>query len=226
MRRGMMLLPFLILASCNNSNDSVESLQRRGIEHVNDGRLEEAIGLFSAILARNPTNVDALCARGATYGELGKYDEALGDLGAALPNPVALQNRAFVYSKMQRYEDAIADSMQLLSTDAESAVAYAIMASCYSALSDFERAATNYKRVSEIEPENAMAFMNYGGMLVELEQYEEADRAFTQAILLKRNDYAGWALRYNARRLAGVIEGAEDDRRMARKLNPKWNPGE
>jgi tetratricopeptide (TPR) repeat protein len=220
--KGMLLLPLLLLASCNNSNDSLESLQRRGTDYANDGRLEEAIEVFSTILNRDPTNAPALCARGAIFGELGKYDEALRDLAAAIPNPVAFQNRAVVYSKMQRYEDAIADSMRLLSTQPESAGAYALMASCYAALSDFERAATNYKKVSEMEPENAMAFINYGGTLLKLEQYEKANQVLSQAIRLAPEDYSGWALRYKARGLAGDLEGAEDDRRMARKLNPKW----
>ncbi len=39
--------------------------------------------------------------------------------------------------------------------------------------------------VSELEPNNAMALMNYGGMLVELKEYEKADEVFTKAIHLK-----------------------------------------
>jgi tetratricopeptide (TPR) repeat protein len=216
----------ILLAACNSSDDSIESLQWRGIEHANQGRSKEAIVVFTTILKRDPKNVVALCARGATYGELGMNDKALGDLSAAIPNPAALKNRAVLYKKMQRYEDAIQDSTQLLSIEPRSAPTYALIASCYSALKDFERAATNYKMVSELEPKNAMAFMNYGGMLVELKQYKPAEQAFTQAVLLTPEDYAGWALRYNARWLSGDSEGAESDRRMARKLNPQWGSGD
>lgn len=229
MPRGVIFLPLLFLAACSNSKNTVESLKNRGLDHVNNGRLQEGIETFSTILKQDPTNVFALCARGGTYGALGKYDEALRDLNAAIPNPVALKNRAVVYHKMRRYEDSLADSKQLLLTkpsSAEQAGVYQLMAKCYSALNDFENAAANYKMVSELEPKNAMALLNYGGMLVELKQYAKADLVFTQAVLLKPDDYSGWALRFNERWLAGDIEGAESDRRMARKLNPQWGSDE
>jgi tetratricopeptide (TPR) repeat protein len=211
-----MLLSLLFLAACSNSSDSLESLKNRGLDHVNNGR-------------QDPKNIFALCARGGTYGGLGKYDEALCDLNAAIPHPVALKNRAAVYHKMRRYEDSLADLKQLLITEpasAESAEVHQLMAKCYSALKDFENAATNYKMVSELEPKNAMARMNYAGMLIELKQYEQADKVISQAIMLKPEDYAGWALRSYARRLAGDTEGEESDRQMAHKLNPEWGSDE
>lgn len=222
-------MPLLFLLACNNSNNSLEYLKNRGLDQVNNGRLQEGIETFSIILKQDPTNVFALCARGGTYGALGKYDEALRDLNAAIPDPVALNNRAVVYHKMRRYEDSLADLKQLLVTkpsSAEQAGVHQLMAKCYSALNDYENAAAKYKIVSELEPKNAIALQNYGGMLVELKQYAKADQVFTQAVLLKPDDYSGWALRFNERCLAGDIEGAESDRRMARKLNPQWGSDE
>ncbi len=64
MRRGIMLLPLLFLAACSTSSDSLESLKNRGLDHVNNGRLEEGIETFSIILKQDPTNIFA-CVLGA-----------------------------------------------------------------------------------------------------------------------------------------------------------------
>lgn len=225
MQRGWLLLLIMVVASCRRSEDSTPALLSRGQEYANTGRTAEAIDSFSRVLRQDPSNTIALRSRGALYGDLGKYEEAFADLQLAIPDPVALYNRAYIYHVMKRHEEAIADSQRLLTLDPKTelaAQAHGIIAASYSSLSDFTNAAVHYRRVSELEPENAMAYINFGGMLVELGQYQEADKAFSKAILLKPKDYTGWALRFNARRLGGDLRGAEADRQMAQTLNPEW----
>lgn len=64
-------------------SESYEQQFTRARELATNGRREEAIALYTAMLAQSPTNTDVLLARGRTFAWMERWPEAEADLVAA-----------------------------------------------------------------------------------------------------------------------------------------------
>lgn len=193
---------------------------------VNDGQVQAGLNVYSSILAEDSRNPDALLGRADAYRELGLYELALTDLGHISDRETAGFARAIVYVDALRHSDAIEELQQLIEEDCATASVHALMASCYSHLGNMESSLHHYKRTAKLEPLKAIHLMNAGGCLVELERFPEAIETLSKAIELAPDDYRGWALRCNARRLHGDMAGSESDAMEAQSINPNWGLAE
>lgn len=100
------------------SQEQSERLYTQGIIPFQEGRYEEALGLFQqAAVDEEPYHL-AIYYLGVTYGKLGRYAEAVAPLEKALalmdtspePRPglaFALQDLAVVYYHLGRYEESL-----------------------------------------------------------------------------------------------------------------------
>lgn len=69
-------------APASPAGESYEQQFARARELATSGRREEAIALYTAMLAQSPGNSDVLLARGRTYAWMDRWAEAEADLGA------------------------------------------------------------------------------------------------------------------------------------------------
>ena len=198
--------------------------------------LDEAIWLFTQVLAVQPRSVDSYNSRGLAYlerGRPGDADLAIADLSRAaaimpqLASP--LFNRAVAYLDRGQpgdLERALDDLERAIVAGPESAGAFVNRAAVYlerSESGDLERAFNDLERAIKIDPELATAWVNRGNIY--LQRGEEGDTIlavadFTQAIELSPDSAAAY---YNRGLLYSDLEDwpqSTSDLRMAQELDP------
>lgn len=205
-----------------------------------DGKLsdlDEAIWLFSKVLAVYPSSADVYNSRGLAYlarDRQGDTDRALADLTQAMaisPQTVApFINRAVAYMERGRQGDlqrALADLDRAVSLDPESAGALVNRAAVYlrmGAPGGLDRAFDDLEQAIAIQPNLATAYVNRGNAYLERGQDGDLEKAleeFTRAIELDPSSpmaYFNRGLVYSA--LEDLDESTADLRR-AQELSPR-----
>ncbi|MEA2625824.1 MAG: hypothetical protein QOD06_1869 [Candidatus Binatota bacterium] len=81
--------------------------------HFQAGRYEQAAKAYAALLSESPKDGSLRTSLAGALGALGKYDEALAELGKAIEleplNPEAYHNRAVIHERRGEREQAIRD---------------------------------------------------------------------------------------------------------------------
>jgi DnaJ family protein C protein 7 len=150
---------------------NVEAVYVRGMCFYYEGNTEEALCHFKYVLRLAPNHQRAM----ATYmrtkallkrkedgniayaaGRLGEaysiYTEALGiDPTNKSINAKLFYNRAMVYSRMGRFNEATADCSSALKLDENYRKALLQRAKCYMALNDFEKAVEDYEKAFKMD---------------------------------------------------------------------------
>jgi tetratricopeptide (TPR) repeat protein len=103
-------------------------LIQRGIKDLQQGRIDTAIGLFTAALHHSPHSICAFSNRASAYYAQGCYQNALNDLSRALelaPDLSALYiNRGITHNKLGDIERATADFEQAIRLNPQHLGAY------------------------------------------------------------------------------------------------------
>jgi tetratricopeptide (TPR) repeat protein len=93
--------------------DTIALLNGQGIDHVNKGRLPDAVSVFDRLLKVHPYNYVALVGRGSAHSLAGQLDLSINDFSRAIkiqPNVVdGWQRRGQTYGAAGKFEEAIAD---------------------------------------------------------------------------------------------------------------------
>lgn len=109
----------LLLAVPATAND-INELTLRGNQDYRDGRLNQAVAVYSEALKLAPNNVKALNNRGLAFEANGQLKDALVDLSRAVElapeNGAIWNNRANTNCKLKRVRQSVADRMQALYT--------------------------------------------------------------------------------------------------------------
>ncbi|KPJ90385.1 MAG: hypothetical protein AMJ53_13685 [Gammaproteobacteria bacterium SG8_11] len=91
----------------------LQNLLDQSLQAFENQQWELLIELSNQILVKDPGVITALTNRAAAHTELGSYVEALADCNLAIKiepnNPLAINNRGYVYEKMGDSQNAIAD---------------------------------------------------------------------------------------------------------------------
>lgn len=113
----------------------------------------------------HPEIAEVYFQRSLAKTRLGKYSEAIKDLGKAIkkkPSLLAYNNRAFLYNEIKEYEKAKADAQQALLIDPNLATAYNHLGSAYYGLQQFDNALNNFSLAIEQNPKYIKAYCNRG----------------------------------------------------------------
>ena len=172
--------------------DDAQALNDRGIRLFHDGRYEEALASFDAVLAVQPDHVPALGNRGIALRRLNRPLEALASLERALVlNPdyaEAFNSRGNVLRDLRRHDEAIASFDRALAIKPDQAGVLNNRGDALVALGRHEEAVASYSRAVEIRPDYREALNSRGNALLELKRPAEAIASYERVLQIVPHD--------------------------------------
>jgi tetratricopeptide (TPR) repeat protein/serine/threonine protein kinase len=195
-----------------------------------DARLRrEGVEAFEAALRLEPTHYWSMMQLGYCLCDLGRGPEDF--LGAArvftgcmLKQPDhahAYYCRANAYSRLRRYEEAIADGTRAIDLDPTSPLAWNNRGATYNELGQRDKAVADFTRAIELHPKFALALHNRGATYCWLSQLDKAIADLSQVIELDPEHGPAWNDRGVGHYEAGQLDQAVADFSRASDLNPK-----
>jgi len=195
------------------------------------GRAVEAAEELRRVLSFQPGNEEAHRLLGDLLVDEGRTAEAITEFQKAIElRPGYWRNSAklgYAYLLLGRYPDAIAQLKRAIGLKPDSSVTLQMLGSVYQRMGDKASALENYGKAIQLRPV-ASAYSNIGMIHYEAGRFEEAARAFEQAITLEpkvptyhRN--VGDAYRRLGRReeaTASYLQAAELTKTLL-QINPK-----
>jgi len=163
-----------------------------GIYALNEGRLDEAISLYSqCIESGSLSNKNLIVAhndRGNAYGRRGNYALALADFNKVIElNPEdsdAYYNRGLTYKNRKNYDRAIDDYSVAIKLDSRYVDAYNNRGNVYGRKGEYKAAITDFNQTITLSPDNASAYFNRGLAYYSQGLYTLAIEDFQKAIEL------------------------------------------
>jgi lipoprotein NlpI len=206
--------PDVVLASCTKAIDSrqltgsalASALFQRGTAQARRGKLEPAIGDFSAALKQTPDATDVLYARASAQAGLQRHEAAIEDLGAILvlaPNDAdSFYRRAWSLTALGRDAEAVDDLNAVLRLVPGDIDALMDRGGLLLRLGKFAPAAADFSAIVAAEPNAAAAYYNRGRARLLADKVKDAATDFAQALKLRAdNPYAGLRLYLARQRL-------------------------
>ena len=188
---------------------SLEALQNKGTnttftqQEPPENQVQAVINLFTQGLFKNaleeinkvqklfPNSVLLHNICGATYTELGQFDQAIKNYEKALlikpGHADALCNMGIAKQKKGDFESSIKIYKKAIQANPNHFTAYYNMGISYKAKGDSETAISCYKKVIKIQPRHAAAYNNMGTAYSAERKLETAINCFKQAIEIKPN---------------------------------------
>lgn len=178
-----------------------------GMARHQAGDLAQAERIYSAVLARDPKNADALHMLGVLASQRGEQEQALGYLGRAVelnPTPPFYHNNlGNVLHELCRLDDALLCYEQALRLDPDYADAHGNLANTLDRLGRFEDALAHRLEVVRLRPDRAATYTNLGNTLRGQAMIPEALVCFGQALAIDPEDAEAHSGRGVALLLAG-----------------------
>jgi predicted O-linked N-acetylglucosamine transferase (SPINDLY family) len=209
---------------CGAPDTGSAGLLARAFARLQVGRLDEAVDLYRQVLARQPSQAEALHGLGLVAYQAGKPLAAEALMRRALaeaPNdPDLLNNLGTVLRALNRVEEAIVFHHRAIEARPDFAEAHSNLGN---ALRDYGRlpeASLCYERALRFKPDFAEAYLNYGNVLRGLGRLHEAVASYRRALglnpaLADAHNNLGTALKD-----LGQADAAAASYRRALDLNP------
>ena len=160
---GVFFAPFgkPATASPPTGEAATETVLAEGYDHVEAGRLEEALEVFEKAVVQWPDSAEALQALGVTCYRLNLYSrgaEVLEALIAVKPDSAPAHSRlGFVYSQLNLQNKAIEAHSRAIALDPGLATAHWGKGLAYKQLGYYEEAAKAFREVIRLRPDFADA---------------------------------------------------------------------
>ncbi len=166
---------------------------KRGIEYVEQGRLDEAIAEFEEAIKINPDDAKAHYNLGLTYDNQGRLDEAIAEYKEAIRlNPDdanAHLNLGVAYADQGQLEEAIAEYQEAIRIHPDYANAHFNLGLAYDEQGRTEEAIAEYQEAIRINPDDADAHLNLGVAYKKQGRFDEAIAEYQEALRINP-DYA------------------------------------
>ena len=149
-------------------------LFERGIQLLNENKLDEAIAVFTEIIGlydiEEKEKVPSYFHRGLAYREQGDYVRAIADYDKAIELQAdyaqAYNNRGIVYSVQGDYVRAIADHDKAIELRPNFSGAYNNRGVAYKGQGDYVRAIADYDKAIELQAEIMQLLITIAGLLI------------------------------------------------------------
>lgn len=142
-------------------------------------------------LEDEPKNHSLLNDLGVGYYLVGDYEKATTSLKAAVEinpdNATYLFNLANTYSEQEEYALAKKFYMDALEINPGHIPSLTNLADCYEASGDIENAEELFEYITNLAPENALAFFNLGNFQLRQNQHIKAVKNYEKAISLEES---------------------------------------
>jgi tetratricopeptide (TPR) repeat protein len=163
-------------------------LYNAGIALYRQGRAADALALFDRALAYRPDHVPALANRGTALNQLDRYGEALATFDKALDllpgHPVLLDGKGDALVGLKRMAKAREAFRELAAAAPDRAQAWAKLGGAEADQGAPEAALGAFDRALQLDPGLADAAYGRANVLRDLGRFEEALKAYDQAIAL------------------------------------------
>jgi tetratricopeptide (TPR) repeat protein len=179
-----------------NDTRQLAALFRGAVEHQLQGRPEEALKSYDAVIRLNPKMAAVHCNRGMILQELGKVDEALRSYDEAIGieprNADAHFNRGTALARLNRPGEALRSYDQAIKFKPDHIAALVNRGTTLRELKRPEEALGSFDRVIALNPRLAMAHNFRANVLADLNRREDALQSFEQAIRLQPDFAEAW----------------------------------
>ncbi len=172
----------------------------RGQAAYDGKQLAEGAQAFEAALRLEPTHYWSMMRLGYCLCDLGRGPEdfdraALVFTGCVLKRPDhahAYLCRAIAYTRLRRYEEAVADSSKAIELDPQQALAWFGRGNAYNKLSQPGKALADYTRALELDPQDVNTWNNRGLVYAKLGQPGKAAADYSRALELDPQHVNAW----------------------------------
>lgn len=162
----------------------------QGVEHLQAGRVDEAIDSLRAVLKGNPDKVDAMRYLALAYA---RDEKNLGDAEAWLRRATdmapdympAWLDLGLVLAELNKYMDAIECYRSALTNDPDNPAVWAGLANAYALASYPEKSLAAFEKSLSLDPDAPGVQMSFAHSLKTLGHQERAIEAYRSAIRLK-----------------------------------------
>lgn len=187
-------------------------------------RPEAALADYERSILLNPFFADALVDRGNLLHRLGRDDEALQALDAAI-QANALQakywnNRGVFFIDIHDYIKADADFSRAIDLEPTYAEAYNNRGWVRSLAGQYLQAIEDFLAAIRLDSNQPTYWSNLGAARSDLDQYQQAQAAFSHALLLEPNYAEAYFNRGRTYQHMGYVREAHEDYAVAIKLQP------
>ncbi len=134
-----------------------------GTRLYQEGRFDESLAHFNAVLDANPKNADALFARGRAYQRLGKFSLAMKDFDDAETISPDGRNQAsmgFCLNRMNQTNEAVFYYQRALEAKQDSAAIRNNLGFCFLRANQASQAKENLDRAIQLDPRMQAAYHN------------------------------------------------------------------
>jgi len=198
----------------------------RGAILKKQGRLNEALKDFNAVIQLGDAGYREYSNRGNTYLEIGEYQKAKSDLQHAVKlNTKSVQVLAsFAYAQLQSndYPGAIKTYDQVIKAQPNFPEAYLNRGTAKFSTGDLNGALEDYSKTIQLDSESVNAYFNRGLIRVNMGELAGAIHDFRQAISLKPDHaqaYSNLGVAYSKR---GEMNKAFESYAQAIKIRPNY----
>lgn len=161
----------------------------RGNAYGRQGRYEQALADFNAVIALNEKDPDAFYNRGLTHKRLRQINEALADYDQAIAlNPKyskAYNNRGSIYGERGLFQRAIGDFDKAISLNASDASAWFNRGLAHYSTGNYWQAVKDLERAIELNPDYIKAYENLAWLRATCPEEELRDGIMAVALAKK-----------------------------------------
>jgi tetratricopeptide (TPR) repeat protein len=168
--------------------DNRDAAHMLAVACAQQGRREEAAGLFAQVVAANPHDALALTNYANVLRELGRHDAALEMLDRALAldprDPERWNSRGLILQSLTRFDEALQSVNRALVLRPGHPAALRGRADLLQSLGHYTEALAGYDQLLEAAPMDGGLWSNRGLSLRNLGKLEESSRSFERAVAL------------------------------------------
>jgi tetratricopeptide (TPR) repeat protein len=216
------LMLFAVLTTYGQAQNS-EEMFTAALHAQQQGKFQEAAGLYEALLSGSPDRVDALSNLGLVYGEMGKYDKAVNLFERALkiaPSQTSIRlNLAMTYLQSKQYSRARAEAEKVVAAQPSSTLAHYVLGLSLLKLSDVTAGIEQLEMVLKAQPNNIQVASTLASAYMKTHEIEKAS-VLVKGVLSHSDTADAHHVTGTYYLLTGDARDAVAELQRAQQLNP------
>lgn len=189
----MMALALLLGMGCNLERQASIKVANKGVEALNNGEFEVALGYLKKALLKDPTNTNAANLMGQIYfHDLRNHEDAekafLVVLESDETHTDTLYRLGWLNFELERFEKATLYFNQCLSNDPEHGHCHYFHGKLAERNNDLEGANDSYRKAAKFAPRDPRAFNSLADLYTRVHARDEAIQVLEEGIRLNPDD--------------------------------------